>query len=71
MKTYNVSIPIAGAIHVQVDAEDEQRATEAAWAKIDNEGPAAGDVEWEYLECITEGNVCHVWYNEIDVEEVG
>lgn len=69
-KTYIVSIPIAGAIHVQVNASSASDAKEKAWDKINDEGESAGDVEWEFMDAITEGNVCHAPLNEIEVSEV-
>lgn len=67
---YLVSIPVAGAIHVTVTAASEAEAKEAAWDKINEEGESAGDVEWEFMDHITEGNVCHAPLNDIEVSKV-
>lgn len=70
MKTYLVSIPIAGAMHVEVKASSESAAKKAAWALVDEKGPDAGDVEWEFFEILGEGNVSHTPLNEIEVSEL-
>lgn len=69
MATYTVSIPIAGAIHVQVEAKSESEAKERAWEKINEEAGDAGDVEWEFFDVITEGNVSHAPLNEVGVSK--
>ena len=69
MKKYIVSIPIAGAIHIEVEAESEREAKEAAWAKVDD-GDHGEDIEWEFMESITNGNVCHAPLNDIEVNEI-
>lgn len=71
MNRYIVSIPVTGAVHVEVEANTRGEAKEKAWNKIDEEGEsAAGDIEWEFHECVTEGNVTHAMLNEIVVSEV-
>lgn len=67
---YLVSIPIAGAIHLTVEASSEEEAKDAAWEKLNEEGESAGDVEWEYMDHLTEGNVCHAPLNDIEVSKV-
>lgn len=67
-----VSIPIAGAIHVEVEAKSQDEAIEAAWAKVD-EAPKpdeVGEIEWEYMNHITTGNVCHAPLNSIEANKV-
>jgi hypothetical protein len=63
-RKFLVTVPIAGAIHIMVEATDAQEAKQKAWDKIDEKGDRAGDVEWEFCESITTGNVCHAPYNE-------
>lgn len=71
MKRYIVSVPIAGAIHIEVEAADPKAAKKAAWKRIDNEdAETVGEIEWEFLEHITEGNGCHAPLNDIEVNEV-
>jgi hypothetical protein len=65
---YVVQIPIAGSVTFEVEAEDKDAALAAAWAQI-NEG-AEGEVEWEYLDSINKGNVCHAPLNEVRVSKV-
>lgn len=69
MKTYYVAIPIAGSISIQVEAESPKAAKAAAWAKVEELGPEAGEVEWEFHEKIFSGNVCHVSLNEVQVDQ--
>jgi hypothetical protein len=67
-----VSVPIAGTFTVEVAADDEPAAIEAAWDKInDIDGPPekVGHVEWEFYHKIVEGNVCHVRITEPQAEE--
>ena len=67
MKTYCVSIPIAGAIHIEVEAASSEEAKEKAWEKINKDSEKAGEVEWEFFDHITEGNVCSAPLNDIEV----
>lgn len=69
-KQYIVTIPIAGSISFEVEAEDEAGAKEAAWDLFGDEGPEAGQLEWELLDHIVEGNVLHAPCNDVTVEEV-
>jgi hypothetical protein len=67
MKTYHVTIPIAGNTWAEVEAETEKEAIEKALESKELEGNA----EWEALSKIHDGNVCYCpipW--EIEVEEV-
>lgn len=66
MKKYVVTVPIAGSYTVEVEAEDEDGAIEAAF---EAQGEAE-DVEWEALREICSGNVCHAPVWEVEVEEV-
>jgi len=67
--TYVVSVPIAGAIHIQVKAKSESEARHLAWERINDDGPDAGDVEWEFFDALTEGNVLHAPLNEVEVSQ--
>jgi len=69
MKTYEVEIPIAGSICIEVEAEDREAAIKAAWESIDINGEGAGEITWEYYEQITRGNVLYAPLNEIEVVE--
>jgi hypothetical protein len=68
-KSYTVIIPIAGSISIEVEAEDKAKAIDAAWAKIDEQASDAGEVEWEFLTRIAEGNVCYAPVTNTRVEE--
>lgn len=55
MKTYNVTLPIAGHINLDVEAESEEEAIEKAFGTC-----SMDDItEWEALEQFTKGNVCY------------
>jgi len=70
MKTYYVTIPIAGRLIFKVEADDKVAARAAAWAKHDDSGEYGAELcEWEALECIAEGNCCHAPYNDVEVQE--
>lgn len=70
MNKYIVSVPLTGAIHVEVEAASAKEAKERAWDKINELGDKAGEVEWEFHNQVTEGNVCHAVLNEIEVSRV-
>lgn len=67
---YLVSIPIAGAIHITVEAPDPTVAKEVAWDLVNEKGERAGEIEWEFFESIAEGNACYARFNEITVSKV-
>lgn len=64
---YTVEMPIAGSAWLVVDADSEEEAIEAFWAKIEVEEPT---IEWDYHEHIVEGNVCHASTNSVSVTRV-
>ena len=76
LKKYQVELPIAGAIWVEVDAEDERGAESAAFeALADLDVKYKGKLPFELVELegytkITEGNVMHCGYNDMDIHEV-
>lgn len=56
MAIYNVTLPIAGHLFLQVEADDEDAAIQAAFAS----DYSIDDIEdWEPLERFNSGNVCH------------
>jgi hypothetical protein len=70
-KKYTVTIPLAGAIHIQVQAADDEAAKAAAWNVINTEGFKAEDhdLEYEYMDELTRGNMLNAQYNETEVNE--
>jgi hypothetical protein len=57
MKTYTVTVPIAGHIVLEIEAESAAEACEAA---LSSEQLTADNIEtWEALEAFNTGNVCH------------
>lgn len=72
MSKYYVSIPIAGSITIEVEADSAKAAKAVAWEKInENSGDPEdiGDVTWEYMDQIVSGNVCAAPLNEIVVDK--
>ena len=57
-KTYDVIIPIGGHITITVEAEDKDQAITAALEKRLSPEEIA-DAEWEMLDKVNNGNVCH------------
>ena len=55
MKTYSVTLPIAGHAHLDVEAESEDEAIQKALEQV-----TLGDVDnWEAVEQFNRGNVCY------------
>lgn len=66
MRTYELTIPIAGVAYMTVEAESEEAAIEEAFNKISTE-----DIEeWEAFRAITRGNTLYAPLNEINVKDV-
>lgn len=67
MKKWEVSLPISGYVCVEVEAEDEESAIEAAF-----EAHITKDMieEWETHRQIVRGNVCSAVLNEADAQEI-
>jgi len=66
MKTFIVTIPIAGHLSFEVEAESEEEAKTAAWQLHSDKG----ELSYETLESFGSGNVCSCpppW--EVTVEE--
>jgi len=70
MARYSVEIPIAGSMTIEVEADSEESAIEAGWARFHEEGPDAFDVSWEALSHVTNGNVCSAPCNEHSASEI-
>ena len=66
MKKYIVSIPVAGAFHVEVEASSSDEAKEKAWEKVNADGTEAGYLEWEFYDTLAEGNVLYAPLRETD-----
>jgi len=63
-REYSVEIPIAGRMAVTVKADSEEDAISRAWRLYHKNGADDFDIEWDAMEQITEGNVCHAPCNE-------
>lgn len=70
MAKFIVSIPIAGSATFEVEASDAKTAKEAAWEAVNGHCEPKVEWEWEYLESVSSGNVCHAPLNEISVTRV-
>lgn len=74
MGIYHVTVPIAGAIVIEVDADNKpqaiQKALEVEWIK--NIEPADGVecLELNTYKKLFEGNVSHVDYSEAEAQRV-
>lgn len=66
MKTYAVSVPIAGVAYVEVEAESAEAAIDAALGLVTKD-----DIEeWNPLRHMTKGNVNYFHDNDASAEEV-
>ena len=86
MNKYNVRVPFAGYIDVEVEAPDENTAKEVGFslASCSYEMKELSDVEfknqcgdadcvdfaWETYECTGQGNVTYLECNEIEVDKL-
>ena len=73
MKTFEVSIPITGVVHMTVECEsaDEDAVFMACMEQWDEDGCTADDIEeWEFVPHVTTGNVTNAVLNDIDITEV-
>lgn len=55
MKTFGVTLPFAGHLYIEVEAENEK----AAIAKAFDEATADHIQDWESLQRFNQGNVCY------------
>jgi len=55
MKTWSVSVPIAGHAEVEVEAEDEESAIEQALSEVQ----LSDLTEWDALKQFNQGNICY------------
>ncbi len=72
MSKYIVSIPLVGAMHFEVEAQSKSEAKERAWDAYNESGGDPndiGDIEWELVERVVTGNVCHAPLNDIEVNK--
>lgn len=67
MKKYGVSVPIAGYIYKEVEANSKEEALEIVF----EEGYEDEDIqEIEMYGKLIEGNICHTYYTRAEVEEL-
>ena len=67
MKKYGVSIPIAGYVYMEVEAESKEEALE----KVFDEGYKDDEIaELDMYDVLVEGNVCYTYHTEVEVEEI-
>lgn len=66
MKTYEVTLPIAGVAYLTIQAESEEEAVSKAMDEV-----VQTDIEeWSSYRRISSGNVLHVSHNEAYAEEI-
>lgn len=77
MKTFSVTMPFAGMIRCDVEAETEEEAIEKFREKtqnvtLDSQSLDAiqADAEWDLYEHMLQGNVRSFQYVDVEVEEV-
>jgi len=71
-----VTFPIVGSIAYTVEVDDTglskkqliAAAIEAAWEVFEDDENKSTNVEWEAVEHVCEGNVCHAPVNDVEVE---
>ena len=67
MKKYGVSIPIAGYVYKEVEAETKEEALEKAF----DEGYKDDEIaELDMYDVLVEGNVCYTYHTKVEVEEI-
>ena len=67
MKKYGVSIPVAGYVYKEVEAESKEEAFEKAF----DEGYKDDEIaELDMYDVLVEGNVCYTYRTKVEVEEI-
>ena len=67
MKKYGVSIPIAGYVYKEVEAESKEKALE----KVFDEGYKDDEIaELDMYDVLAEGSVCYTYHTKAEVEEI-
>lgn len=67
MKKYGVSIPIAGYVYKEVEADSKEEALEKAF----DEGYKDDEIaELDMYDVLVEGNVCYTYQTKTYVEEI-
>lgn len=67
MKKFAVSIPIAGYVYKEVEAESKEEALEKAF----DEGYKDDEIaELDMYDVLVKGNVCYTYHTEAYVEEI-
>jgi len=73
MRKYEVVMPFTGSAYMEVEAETAEQAKEKFWetAELIVDTKATNvDVEIEFTEHVTRGNVCYAVLSEVSVEEL-
>lgn len=65
MPKFTVSIPIVGSITYEVSAKDAKSAKDEAWERY-HQGDDNYELEWDAVDVVCEGNVCHAPTNEVE-----
>lgn len=67
MKKYGVSIPVAGYVYKEVEAESKEEALEKAFDEGYNDDEIA---ELDMYDVLVEGNVCYTYHTKVEIEEI-
>lgn len=68
MKRWGVTLPITGSIYIEVEAESEKAAIDAAL--VADPGPWSDDLQWETHRRVVEGNVFYGTQNKAEAQEI-
>lgn len=66
-KKWHVALPISGVIYIEIEAEDEESAIDAALEQSFNTKDIA---EWETHRDLVRGNVCYANTTRASAEEI-
>ena len=74
MNKYNITMPFAGHVSMEVEAENKDQVVEKFYEMFDSlpEGLRSReiDVEWDFYQSLSTGNVSHVSQDEMEIEEI-
>lgn len=65
-----VHIPITGSVYVEVEIDAEADDDSAFFAACDAYKDGTDQIEWEFTQHVTRGNVCSAMLNDFSVEDV-
>lgn len=72
-KRWSVAVPFTGVVYVEVEADDEDAAIDAAMDEaslMGDDGRINDTIEWEAHRHVVRGNVCYAHTREASAEEM-